>query len=98
MNLRRAARIFVSGLVVLLPVFVTIAILIWLVQSADAILGGEVRSVFRGTGMEFSDVRPYAEGALGTASFALSEPACGSCWAATRTTSARLRRRAPRPG
>lgn len=31
-------------------------------RATDAILGGEVRSVFRGTGMEFSDVRPYAEG------------------------------------
>lgn len=43
MKLRRAARIFVSGLVVLLPVFVTSAILIWLVQSADAILGGVLK-------------------------------------------------------
>lgn len=31
-------------------------------RATDALLGGEVRSVFRGTGMEFSDVRPYAEG------------------------------------
>lgn len=31
-------------------------------RATDTLLGGEVRSVFRGTGMEFSDVRPYAEG------------------------------------
>ncbi len=31
-------------------------------RATDALLGGEVRSVFRGTGMEFADVRPYAEG------------------------------------
>lgn len=31
-------------------------------RATDSLVGGEVRSVFRGTGMEFSDVRPYAEG------------------------------------
>lgn len=31
-------------------------------RATEALLGGEVRSVFRGTGMEFTDVRPYAEG------------------------------------
>jgi uncharacterized protein (DUF58 family) len=31
-------------------------------RATDALLGGEVRSMFRGTGMEFTDVRPYAEG------------------------------------
>lgn len=31
-------------------------------RATDALLGGEVRSVFRGTGMEFADVRPYSEG------------------------------------
>lgn len=31
-------------------------------RATDALLGGEVRSVFRGTGMEFTDVRPYTEG------------------------------------
>ena len=31
-------------------------------RATDSLLGGEVRSVFRGTGMEFTDVRPYAEG------------------------------------
>lgn len=31
-------------------------------RATDALLGGEVRSVFRGTGMEFTDVRPYSEG------------------------------------
>ncbi|HEY4322245.1 MAG TPA: DUF58 domain-containing protein [Gemmatimonadales bacterium] len=31
-------------------------------RVTDTLLGGEVRSVFRGTGMEFTDVRPYTEG------------------------------------
>jgi uncharacterized protein (DUF58 family) len=31
-------------------------------RATDTLLGGEVRSVFRGTGMEFADVRPYSEG------------------------------------
>lgn len=31
-------------------------------KATDTLLGGEVRSVFRGTGMEFTDVRPYVEG------------------------------------
>jgi uncharacterized protein (DUF58 family) len=31
-------------------------------RATDALLGGEIRSVFRGTGMEFTDVRPYTEG------------------------------------
>ncbi len=31
-------------------------------RATDTLLGGEVRSVFRGTGMEFTDVRPYIEG------------------------------------
>ena len=31
-------------------------------RATDAILGGEVRSMFRGTGMEFTDIRPYTEG------------------------------------
>ncbi len=31
-------------------------------RATDTLLGGDVRSVFRGTGMEFTDVRPYSEG------------------------------------
>ncbi len=31
-------------------------------RATDTLLGGDVRSVFRGTGMEFADVRPYTEG------------------------------------
>jgi uncharacterized protein (DUF58 family) len=31
-------------------------------RATDTLLGGEVRSVFRGTGMEFTDIRPYTEG------------------------------------
>lgn len=45
MTVRRVVRTFVSGLVALLPVFITLAILIWLVQTADAILGGLLKIV-----------------------------------------------------
>lgn len=45
MNLRRIVRTFVSGLVTLLPVFITLAILIWLVQTADAALGALLKVV-----------------------------------------------------
>ena len=45
MTIRRAVRTFVTGLVALLPVFITAAILIWLVQTADAILGGVLKFV-----------------------------------------------------
>ncbi len=45
MTIRRVVRTFVSGLVALLPVFITLAILIWLVQTADAILGGLLKFV-----------------------------------------------------
>lgn len=45
MTVRRVARIFVTGLVALLPVFITLAIVIWLVQTADAVLGGVLRVV-----------------------------------------------------
>jgi uncharacterized protein (DUF58 family) len=31
-------------------------------RATDTLVGGEIRSVFRGTGMEFTDVRPYTEG------------------------------------
>ncbi|HEX3928364.1 MAG TPA: DUF58 domain-containing protein [Gemmatimonadales bacterium] len=31
-------------------------------RATDSLVGGEFRSVFRGTGMEFTDVRPYIEG------------------------------------
>jgi uncharacterized protein (DUF58 family) len=31
-------------------------------RATDTLLGGEIRSVFRGTGMEFTDIRPYIEG------------------------------------
>ncbi|MBI2383124.1 MAG: DUF502 domain-containing protein [Gammaproteobacteria bacterium] len=41
--MRRIARTFASGLVTILPVLVTIAVLAWLVQSAEAILGAVVR-------------------------------------------------------
>ena len=42
---RRVSRIFLRGLVVLLPIFITLALVYWLIVSAEALLGGIVRLV-----------------------------------------------------
>jgi uncharacterized membrane protein len=42
---RRISRIFLRGLVVILPIAITLAIVYWLVVSAEALLGGIVRLV-----------------------------------------------------
>ena len=39
MNLTRIARIFFTGLAVVLPIFVTIAVLLWLVRGLESVLG-----------------------------------------------------------
>lgn len=45
MTVRRIARTFLSGLVVVLPIVVTIALLLWLVNAAETLLGAVVRTV-----------------------------------------------------
>lgn len=42
---RRVSRIFLRGLVVILPIAITLAVVYWLVVSAEALLGGIVRLV-----------------------------------------------------
>jgi uncharacterized membrane protein len=42
---RRLSRIFLRGLAVILPIAITLAIVYWLVVSAEALLGGIVRLV-----------------------------------------------------
>jgi uncharacterized membrane protein len=42
---RRISRIFLRGLAVILPIAITLAIVYWLVVSAEALLGGIVRLV-----------------------------------------------------
>ena len=42
---RRVSRIFLRGLVVLLPIVITLALVYWLIVSAEALLGGIVRLV-----------------------------------------------------
>jgi uncharacterized membrane protein len=42
---RRISRVFLRGLVVILPIAITLAIVYWLVVSAEALLGGIVRLV-----------------------------------------------------
>jgi uncharacterized membrane protein len=43
MTVRRLARMFLSGLAVVLPIVITLAVLLWLVQSTEALLGAVVR-------------------------------------------------------
>jgi uncharacterized membrane protein len=43
MTVRRIARMFLSGLAVVLPIVITLAVLLWLVQSTEALLGAVVR-------------------------------------------------------
>lgn len=43
MSFRRLARTFLSGLAVVLPIVITLAVLLWLVQSTEALLGAVVR-------------------------------------------------------
>ena len=43
MTARRLARTFFTGLAVVLPIVITIAVLAWLVQSTEALLGAVVR-------------------------------------------------------
>jgi uncharacterized membrane protein len=42
---RRVSRIFLRGLVVILPIAITLALVYWLIVSAEALLGGIVRLV-----------------------------------------------------
>lgn len=42
---RRVSRIFLRGLVVILPIAITLAVVYWLIVSAEALLGGIVRLI-----------------------------------------------------
>ena len=48
MTLRRVARTFLSGLAVVLPIVITIAVLAWLVTTAEALLGAVMRAILPG--------------------------------------------------
>src|SRR5688572_11899099 len=43
MSLKRVVRTFLSGLAVVLPIVITIAVLLWLVNATEATLGAVVR-------------------------------------------------------
>lgn len=43
MSLRRVARTFFSGLAVVLPIVITIAVVLWVVNTAESLLGAVVR-------------------------------------------------------
>jgi len=48
MTLPRLARTFLSGLAVVLPIVITIAVLVWLVTTAEAMLGAVARTILPG--------------------------------------------------
>lgn len=48
MTLRRVARTFFSGLAVVLPIVITIAVLLWVVNTAESLLGAALRAVLPG--------------------------------------------------
>ena len=70
MSLRRLARTFLSGLAVVLPIVVTIAVLVWLVTAAENALGELVRVFLpegqyqRGLGLLLAIALVFAVGVL----------------------------------
>ena len=70
MGLRRLARTFLSGLAVVLPIVVTLAVLAWLVTTAEALLGALARLLLpdgaypRGLGLALALVLIFAIGVL----------------------------------
>jgi uncharacterized membrane protein len=70
MSLRRIARTFLSGLAVVLPIVITIAVLLWLVSAAEASLGAIARVVLpdgayhRGFGLLLALGLVFATGVL----------------------------------
>lgn len=70
MSLRRLARTFLSGLAVVLPIIVTVAVLLWLVAAAETALGALVRLFLpdgayqRGLGLGLAIVIVFAVGVL----------------------------------
>jgi uncharacterized membrane protein len=70
MNMRNVVRTFMTGLIAILPIFITIAMLIWLVGVTDQLLGGFVRLLlpgnlhFRGLGLVLFVLLVFASGVL----------------------------------
>jgi len=70
MTLRRIARTFLSGLATLLPIVVTLALVAWVVGTAEAMLGAVARLVLpgesypRGLGLLAAIVLIFAVGVL----------------------------------
>jgi uncharacterized membrane protein len=48
MTLRRLARTFLSGLAVVLPIVITIAVIVWVVTTAERLLGGVAAALLPG--------------------------------------------------
>ena len=70
MTLPRLARTFLSGLAVVLPIVITIAVVLWVVNTAESMLGAVVRAVLpegtypRGLGLLAAIALIFATGVL----------------------------------
>ena len=70
MNLRRIARTFFTGLATLLPIVITIAVVLWVITTAESLLGVVVRPLLpegsypRGVGLVVALLLIFAIGVL----------------------------------
>ena len=70
MSLRRLARTFFTGLATLLPIVVTIAVVLWVINTAESLLGAVVRPLLpegsypRGVGLVVALLLIFAIGVL----------------------------------
>jgi uncharacterized membrane protein len=70
MSLRRLARTFFTGLATLLPIVVTIAVVLWIINTAESLLGAVVRPLLpegsypRGVGLVVALLLIFAIGVL----------------------------------
>jgi uncharacterized membrane protein len=70
MSLRRLARTFFTGLATLLPIVVTIAVVLWVIDTAESLLGAVVRPLLpegsypRGVGLVVALLLIFAIGVL----------------------------------
>ncbi len=70
MTLPRIARTFLSGLAVVLPIVITVAVLLWVVNTAESLLGAVVRAILpegsypRGLGLIAAIALIFAIGVL----------------------------------
>lgn len=70
MNVRRIVRTFFTGLAVVAPILITVAVMLWLVGTIEAMLGAVLRALMpdefyrRGLGLVFALIFIFAVGML----------------------------------